>query len=304
VLTQEPAAGGATAPRETIAVAIHHAYGSLKSFTVEGRVFEREGEREVRPDDSRLTNLWRALRALRVEEQKGAPLLVSFGPSSWELSTDDEGYFALRGRTPPGTEPGWRTVRVQLAGGAAHATAPLLVVPDGPLVGIISDVDDTVLVSEVQDRSRLLAHTLLENPLQREPVPGAAERYRRLLARNPRPDLAPVIYLTGSPRQLVPGIRVFLERNGFPPGAVVAKKLSDGGGDPLLDQARYKLAWIERLLEDLPEVRFVLSGDDGERDPEVYRAVALRHPERVEAVHIRRVSTDPARPTYEGQLAP
>lgn len=291
--------------RDEVVVSVHHAYGTRHRFVLEGRVAERREGREYRPADSWLANLRRTLGLLRTEELKGAPLLLTFGGHSWKLRTDDDGYFALRAETPPGVATGWRPVLVEVAGDPARTEARLLVVPDGETLGIISDVDDTVLVTEVGDRSRMLAHTFLENPLQRQPFAGAAALYRSIVARNALPAAAPVIYLTGSPRQLLPAIRAFLEHNGFPAGPVIGRKVTDGdGGDPLVDQERYKLERIEAILEDLPDARFVLSGDDGERDPEVYRQVRERHPKRIEAVYIRRASGDPTRPVYEGQLPP
>jgi len=296
---------GAASAHDEVAIAVHHAYGTQRSFLIEGRVAERRNGREYRPADSWLTNLRRSLGSLRTEELKGAPLRLTFGMRTWELQTDGDGYFKLRSETPPAVASGWQPVFVEVVGDPVRAEAQLLVVPDGETIGIISDVDDTVLVTEVSDRSRMLAHTFLENPLQRQPFVGMALLYRSIVARNASPDIAPVIYLTGSPRQLLPAISAFLQHNGFPAGPIVAKKVTDGdGGDPLLDQEGYKRDHIESILKDLPDVRFVLSGDDGERDPEVYRAVRERHPTRVEAIYIRHVSRDPARLVYEGQLPP
>jgi phosphatidate phosphatase APP1 len=298
------AAGPALARDET-QILVHYAYGTAQRFTLEGRVVERHDGRPVRGGDSWLTNLWRSVRSLRAEEQPRVPVRVTFAAQSWTAVSDAEGYFSLSARTPPRALPGWNPLLAESGDGAARTATALLLVPAADTLGLISDFDDTVIVSEVPDRSRLASHTLLENHLQRLPVVGMAELYRRVLARNPDPGRAPAIYLTGSPRQLQPGIAAFLERTGFPRGPIIAKKVSDGGGgDPLLDQERYKVDRIESVLENLPDVRFVLVGDDGERDPEVYDAIRTRHPSRVEAVYIRRVSADPARPRYPGQGPP
>ncbi len=287
---------------EEIVIAIHHAYGTQERFRLEGRIAERHDVGEPRFSDSWLVNFWRSLRALRVEELKGTPLLLKFASRTWQLHSDKEGYFTLAGETPPQARTGWNPVLIEVAGGAVSTDASLLILPPGETLGIISDVDDTVVVSEVEDLSRLLRHSLLENHLQRLPVPGVAEFYHAILARNALPETAPVMYLTAAPRQLVPTIRSFLEHNRFPTGVIVAKKITDGaGGDPLLDQERYKLARIERILADLPAARFVLVGDDGERDPEVFRAIRERYPSRIEAVYIRRVNPDPSRPAYVDQ---
>jgi phosphatidate phosphatase APP1 len=42
-------------------------------------------------------------------------------------------------------------------------------------------------------------------------------------------------------------------------------------------------------MADFPKRRFVLVGDSGERDPEVYAAVARGRPEQVSSVLIRQV---------------
>ena len=298
-------AGGAASAHDTPGIQVHIAYGTPRAFTIEGRIAERQDGPEARSDDSRLRNLGRTMRSLRVEAQKNAPLRVTLAGGTWTISSDADGYFALRGETPPDVRPGWNRLLVETADAAARADTELLIVPPGNTLGIISDFDDTVVVSEVGDRSRLLEHSLLENFLQRLPVAGMADFYRGILARNPVPEAAPVIYLTASPRQLQPGIRAFLARNGFPRGPIVAKKITDGdGGDSLLDQKSYKTARIERLLEDLPAVRFILVGDDGESDPETYRSIRDNHPTRIEVVYIRRVHPDPRRRTYPGQFQP
>lgn len=253
--------GGDAFGGDEITVAVHHAFGTRRHFTIEGRILERKDGREVRPTDSRLTNFWRTLRLLHAEEQRGIPFHLKFANHAWELRSDSEGYFALQGETPAQVTPGWHSVRIEVPGDPARTEVKVLIVPDGEVLGIISDIDDTVVVSEVGDRTRLLAHTFLENPLQRRAVPGVAALYRGIAARNAHPESAPVIYLTAAPRHLLPAIGEFLAHNNFPVGPIIAKKVTDGGGgDPLFDQERYKLERIEAILDELPDVRFVLSG--------------------------------------------
>ena len=178
-------------------------------------------------------------------------------------------------------------------------------VPEANLFGLISDLDDTVLVTEVNSTRRMLANTLLRNPLQREAVPGTAALYHRLAARNPDAAAAPIFYLSASPRQLHFAIETFLGHNGFPPGVLITKRVTnDDTSEPLLDQMAYKKAKIEEILARLPRVRFTLIGDDGERDPEIYDEIRKLHPERIEAIWIRRVNPAPegATPADQGNL--
>jgi phosphatidate phosphatase APP1 len=117
----------------------------------------------------------------------------------------------------------------------------------------------------------MLRNTFLKNPAQRATVPGMARLYARVIAANPRPEAAPLFYLSASPRQLHASIARFLALNQFPAGVLITKRVTRGRtSEPLVDQFAYKARKIEDIFAGLPNLRFVLLGDDGERDPEIY----------------------------------
>lgn len=269
---------------------------------IEGRVIEARGGAPEAQSDSWFTNLKRTLRRLISDEQAQVPVRVEFDGRVWRAVTDAEGYFRIEGDAPAGAPAGWRGVIATTEGGDASANGAILRVPSENRLGIISDVDDTILISEVTDKSRLLRNVLLVNYAQRQAVPGTADFYARLTRRNPKPEAAPVFYLSASPRQLHAGIQTFLDRNGFPRGVLMTKKVTnDETSDPLIDQVRYKTARIEQVLAALPQVRFVLVGDDGERDPEIYHDIRQRYPDRIDSIWIRRAARVAPHPTYPGQ---
>lgn len=282
-------------------IVLYNGFGASR-FVLEGRVIEADGERPEAESDTWFANLKRTLGRLVNDEQKKVPLQVTLGSDTWSAVTDEEGYFRVEASTPAGVRAGWHEVTVATDRGDARATGAVLLVPAENRLGIISDLDDTILVSDVTDKSRLLRNTLLVNYAQRQPVSGTAALYARLARRNPRPEAAPIFYLSASPRQLHVGIQAFLDRNGFPRGVLITKKVTnDDTSDPLVDQMRYKTARIEQLLAALPQVKFTLVGDDGERDPEIYDRIRRQHPDRIEAVWIRKVSRDAARAVYPAQ---
>jgi phosphatidate phosphatase APP1 len=292
--------GASVQADDRVSVVVYPGYGYGGSFVVEGRVVEAHELARDRESDSRWRNLWRNLRRLVNDEQEDVPVSLSLGNRHWSTVTDEEGYFRVTASVPADTADGWRTVAVR-AGGAA-ATGAVLFVPDGNTLGIISDVDDTILISDVTDKSELLKNTFLKNSMQRKAVPGVADFYRRLAARDPHPEAAPIFYLSASPRQLAFNIQEFLDHAGFPRGVLVTKKVTDdASGEPLLDQRAYKVAHIESIMRRLPQVKFVLVGDDGEQDPETYHEIQTHYPDRVEAVYIRHVNPDPARRRLHAQ---
>ena len=152
-------------------------------------------------------------------------------------------------------------------------------------LSVISDIDDTVKISEVHDKQALLANTFLR-PYR--PVAGMARLYARLA--NERE--ARFHYLSASPWQLYPVLDEFILARGFPAGSFHLKhfRLKDRSFFALFDDPyTYKLEAMEDLLTRLGERDLVLVGDSGEQDPEVYGELARRYPQRVRAIVIRDV---------------
>ncbi|WLQ11718.1 DUF2183 domain-containing protein [Hahella aquimaris] len=287
---------------DPLALILYAGYGSAGKFTLEGRVIEADEDAAgASIEDGGATNLRRNLAQLFNAEQENVEVRVQVGQQHWRVKTDEEGYFRLDGELTDATPSGWLQVTAQTENAQA-AEGAILMAPAENRLGVISDLDDTLMVSEVTAKTSLLKNTFLKNPLQREVVPGASAFIANLIANNTALETSPVFYLSASPRQLYGNISLFLEHNGFPRGVVVAKKVSnESDSEPWLDQAAYKTAHIEGLLQRFPWVSFVLLGDDGERDPEIYWDIQTRFADRIAAVYIRKVSPDPERPVYEGQ---
>jgi len=279
---------------------LYDGYGSSERFMIEGRVVEIDKRSTAKDDDAWYKNLWRSVRTLKNDEQDGVKLRLTVGSNAADAISDEEGYFRVS-ITPARPMPGgWHPVTVQ--GKRTQGSGQLLIVPKTNTLGVISDIDDTVLVSDVTNKNKLLKKTFLQNHKQRQTFPGTADFYRRLLAQNPEPQAAPMFYVSASPRQLTDNISAFLAHNHYPRGVLVTKLINGNGRDPLLDQQQYKLAKIEAIFTALPWVKFILIGDDGERDPEIYRTLQEKHPQRVAAIYIRKVHPDPQRKAYAVQL--
>ncbi len=163
---------------------------------------------------------------------------------------------------------------------------------------VISDIDDTVKFSNVADRRELLRNTLVR---EFTAVEGMPEAYRRWQ------DAGVAFhYVSSSPWQLSDCLCRFLGAAGLPAGSMHLKlfRLKDStllGRLP--SRKRSKRRTIEQILDDFPARRFVLVGDSGERDPEVYAAVARRRPEQVAGVVIREVPAKASRAKVRERLA-
>lgn len=248
-------------------------------------------------DDKAARTVWKNTRQLLTGGEEGFVTWRVAG-HEWTTRTDDDGYWSLAMSPAPAFAPGWHEVE---CAPPADEGAGLLVVAPGNRLGIISDVDDTVLVSEVTNKRALLRNSLAVPPERRAAVPGMAALYARLLARNPEPAASAMFYVSASPRQLTGNVRTFLRANGFPRGVLHLKEFSENGGASLADQRDYKRSAIEAILRAHPDVRFALFGDDGEQDPEIYAALQSAYPGQIEGVWIRRVHPDPKRARLDGQ---
>lgn len=152
-------------------------------------------------------------------------------------------------------------------------------------VSVISDIDDTLKISEVHDKKALLRNTFYK-PF--EAAPGMSAFYRDLRER----QQARFHYVSASPWQLYPPLQAFMDTEGFPRGSFHLKyfRWKDKNFFNLFqDPIVYKRGLIEGLLAKYPRRAFVLIGDSGEKDPEVYGEIARAHPGRIRHILIRDV---------------
>jgi phosphatidate phosphatase APP1 len=173
----------------------------------------------------------------------------------------------------------WSATVPAQAAGEIHVVAP-----DGP--SVISDIDDTVKVTNVADRRELLRNTLLR---EFTAVPGMADLYRGW-----RDAGTAFHYVSASPWQLSSCLCGFLAAAGLPTGSMHLKLFRLKDSTPLgrlPSRKRSKRRAIEQIMADFPGRRFVLVGDSGELDPEVYAAVAKRRPHQVAGIVIRLVAS-------------
>jgi phosphatidate phosphatase APP1 len=166
-----------------------------------------------------------------------------------------------------------------------------------PSVGIsvISDIDDTIKITDVRDKKELIENTFFR---EFRAVEGMAAVYRRWADAG-----AQFHFVSSSPWQLYEPLAAFTRDAGFPDAVFHLKRfrLKDSNVLRLLDDPLgYKLSEIEPLIRSFPQRKFILVGDSGEKDPEVYGVVARRYAEQVVRIYIRDVTDEPANaPRYQ-----
>ena len=266
-------------------------HGGPTGVVVRGRVLDDLPSSEAVEGEGVRAAVRRSLREFVTNELPGVPLKVSVAGAIAETVTDAEGYFLVRLQPDVGrlASP-WTVGTVELVGGYRGLTEPHTVelqvrVPSADArFGILSDVDDTILETGVQRVSQMIRQTMIGSALTRTPFPGAPELYRDLAA-----GVNPVFYVSSSPWNLHAFLMGFLRHREFPIGPVLLRDLLGTYAG-----REQKAVRIREILELHPQLRFVLIGDSGERDPEIYADVVRDHPGRILAVYIREVRLDPA----------
>ena len=209
--------------------------------------------------------------------------------------TPPSGRTSARFSIPAPEDPSAVWILFETRGGGKNFRGRALITPDEG-VSIISDIDDTIRHTHVLDRREMLLNTFAR-PLAA--VPGMAELYSRTQAA----DEASVRfhYVSGGPHQLWPMIEQFLQEHGFPPGSAHMRSI-DWRAEVFGESAGsvgHKLAVIGMLMRDFPKRRFILVGDSGERDPEIYGQIARDFPGQIASIHIRNVTNErPEDPRY------
>ncbi|MHC4441403.1 MAG: phosphatidate phosphatase App1 family protein [Planctomycetota bacterium] len=152
-------------------------------------------------------------------------------------------------------------------------------------LSVISDIDDTIKVSQVRDTKAALVNALLR---EFKPVPGIVNVYQQW-AKIP----AAFHYVSSGPWQVVNHLSEFMKAEGFPAGTMNLKiyRWKDPSIINALDGSQeHKLSIIQPIIETFPRRKFVLVGDSGEKDPEIYAELARKYPEQVKYIFIRDVT--------------
>lgn len=186
--------------------------------------------------------------------------------------------------------PGWQTVVMSVEGCEPVESRVFIVAPDVRF-GIVSDVDDTVMVTALPRPLVAAWNSFVVDEHARLPVPGMGVLLERLAREHAG---APVVYLSTGAWNIAPTLSRFLSRHLFPPGAML---LTDWG--PTHDRwfrsgVEHKLFNLRRLAREFPDIRWLLIGDDGQHDPTTYARFAAESPANVAGVAIRQLSSGEA----------
>lgn len=244
---------------------------------------------------------WR--RYVTIADPGGSPVTVEVDGQRVSGTTVPGGY--LDERLPVEMPPGRHEVRVTTADGATGIGTVTVVDPATLRRGVVSDIDDTVVITSLPRPLVAFWNTFVRREGARQPVPGMAAFLHEIID-------GFVVYLSTGAWNYAPVIRDFLLRHGYPDGPLLMTDWGPTGHRWFRSGVEHKRTSLRRLLTEFPEVTWTLVGDDGQHDPAIYDDFAATHPGVVDLIAIRQLSAGqqilthgtPTAPDQERLVAP
>jgi phosphatidate phosphatase APP1 len=287
--------------RAALSLEAYHGHGTRETLYVRARVGRGGGVGEVREEDSRWRNLLNTIRRIKRRKAADVRVLASFRGAEVEAISDTNGFveFEIPVSDPPETESEWWEVDLVAFGGPddepVRDVSRVLVPGDRAEYGVISDIDDTVVNTEVTNWLRMLKIVLLTNAYTRTPFEHVATLYHAFRTGRDGQSQNPIFYVSSSPWGFYDLLEHFFRIHQLPEGPLFLKSyrisLKHLRGS---SHHNHKLHYIRMLFDTHPRMPFVLVGDSGQEDPEIYREIVREYPGRVLAIFIRDVAS-PAR---------
>ena len=281
-----------------VGIVPYSGHGTEQRLRLKSRVLEEKNIRLPAADDPAWRNFRAMVRRFLSAEVPGARVKTTFGDEERVFIANDEGFvdvYLEPERSLPNGQS-WHPVDLELLWPKAvgqrksHATGRVLVPPKSAEFAVISDIDDTVVRTEATNLLRMLRLTLFSNAYTRLPFEGVAAFYRALHGGEGGGAGNPVFYVSTGPWNLYDLLEDFLKLQDIPAGPIFLK---DWGGlkDVLrgMNHREHKLGVIRGIMDDYPDLPFVLIGDSGQEDAETYGQISRERPGRVRAIYIRDV---------------
>jgi phosphatidate phosphatase APP1 len=284
---------------QPIKIATYRGFGRPDYLFLQGRVLVKK-RLSNSPMNSVLQNLINSYHRFESDEIPNAVLRVDIENHQFELITDREGYFTLDTTLDPPLvlpdEEPWQNVKITLLQTPwtndleIETTTSILFPPQDARLGIITDLDDTVIETGVASplKWRAFYNTLFKSIHRRKVFDEVAAFLRALRRGMHDQGYTPLFYLSNSPRNIYDLVMSYLKLHSMPKAPVLLRDIGFPYKISQKDQS-HKMESIIRILDTYPEKQFILIGDNAEKDPYLYHEVDQKYPRRIAAIFIRDV---------------
>ncbi|KMQ74147.1 App1 family protein [Marinobacter subterrani] len=287
----------------------YRGYGSPNRLFLMGQVFRQPGFGASWREDLLRRDLIDLVRRLLRKPIVGARVRIRYKDTNTFVHTDRHGFFRvdMELRTMP-SEVSWHEMQLSLDSHADERAATIgeFYTPQPRArFGVISDIDDTVVYTGVANTVMMMWRLFAQGAESRMVFPGVPALYQAFHAGRDQGEGNPLFYVSRAPWSIYHVLAEVFRRNRIPHGPIlILREWGMKRGSLLPRRAKdHKRDAIRHILGMYPDMRFVLVGDSGQRDPEVYSRILREHPDRILGIYIRDVSNTPERSEAIDRLA-
>lgn len=289
----------------------YRGFGSQREICLFGRVFKQMGFSPGGPfvKDDLLGDLAHLYQRIWRRGVKHAVVEARFESARQRAKTDRHGFYFIRLPIDGPTDPNrfWHRATLKLikAKGTGFTYTDVFVAPTTAAYAVISDIDDTVVYTGVAHKLKMLWRLFFAQAHSRVAFPDVGTFYRALHRGASGNQRNPMLYVSRAPWSIYEVMETFFNQQDIPSGPLLFLRYWGLTIDhPLPRRARdHKIAFIRQALDLYGKLPFILIGDSGQRDPEIYARIVREHPGRILAIYIRDVTSAPGRRKSIAKLA-
>jgi len=275
-------------------VKVYHGYGHDNCLTVFGHVFKLSPYPRKKYRQHFLRNTLALLRLFLIKPFAGVDVQLEWKGKQHNAKTDADGFFKFEWDDEEPFECGWYPVNViaSVNNKQIASSTGRVYIPHPTQYVIISDIDDTFLISHSSNLRKRLWVLFTENARSRKPFEGVVRHFQLLAKSNATEDAPnPFFYVSSSEWNLYEYILEFTAVNELPRGVFLLSQLKQFSQLLKTGQNNHgtKFTRIVRILQAFPHQRVILLGDSSQQDPYIYESIVQHYPKQVHAVYIRDV---------------
>ena len=279
-------------------VKVYHGYGHKNNLVVYGHVLAGKPVRQRKFTDHIFSNIIHLIKLFFVNPIPHVKVQLIWENQQIFTTTENDGFFKFEWQSHESVPAGWHQITVHLIDdkGLISTTGEgKLFVPHATQYGFISDIDDTVLVSHSATTGKKLRVLFTKNPRSRKTFSDVVRFYNLLALSHTNPEtLNPFFYVSSSEWNLYDDLNEFFKFNELPKGAFLLNQIKKWYQlfRTGLTKHQGKLVRVKRIFDAFPKQQFVLLGDNSQKDPEIYVALANKYPNKVVAIYIRNIDDE------------
>lgn len=272
---------------------LYRGYANEQELIVMGHVFKPTSIEEYNFQKKNLKNATSVIKMFQIKTQANADVYLEHNKTKIHTKTLNDGYFKFCVPLDQDTNYGWIDYEVSIIHENKTLTSrDSYIRPHKGNLGIISDIDDTFLVSHTLNPLKKLYVLLFKNINKRKIYEDVVSHYQALstAGRDNKEEFNAFFYVSSSEWNLYRFITNFTEIHQLPKAVLLLKDIKTSLTDFFLTgrgNHNHKFDKIKHILEFYPNLEYVLLGDDSQHDPFLYEAICKIFPITVKAVYIR-----------------